>query len=174
MAKNIKTNDLKKLKINALFDSLEEKASLIRKHLKSLKEIHINKLFQGDEKELEKFIGKIVLNFAPVESAVLKLAHYLRKKGSFRQVLPIVAKKLNLTKSAIEIIDYLAGLRNLLLHAYWQIPGTIDEFNHEKIVNALNEFSANLGNFIIDEKIRLDSQRKSVTVHLTAKSQRKT
>jgi len=143
-------NEIKK----AILDSLKEKAGLIMENLDVVEYSNLNSV---SKEELRRFIGGMVLVFAPIESAVLKIASMKGKADTFRKCIPLVSEELKLSSQAEQSLHKLLHIRNQLMHAYWQ---KLPSFNPKELKTALEEFATKLENYV-DEQSRITEEPHS-------------
>ena len=138
----------------AILESLKEKAGLIRENLDVVEYPNLNSI---SKEELRRFIGGIVLVFAPIESAVSKIASMKGKVDTFRKCIPLVSEELKLSFQAEQSLHKLLHIRNQLMHAYWH---KLPSFNPKELKAALEEFATKLENYV-DEEARITEEPPS-------------
>lgn len=143
-------NEIKK----AILEFLKEKAGLIMENLDVVEYSNLNSV---SKEELRRFIGGMVLVFAPIESSVSKIASTKGKADTFRKCIPLVSEELKLSSQAEQSLHKLLHIRNQLMHAYWQ---KLPSLNPKELKAALEEFATKLENYV-DEESRITEEPHS-------------
>lgn len=129
----------------AILESLRQKAGLIRENQDIIEYPNLNSI---SKEELRGFIGGIVLVFAPIESAVLKIASMKGKVDTFRKCIPLVCEELKLSSKAEQSLHKLLHIRNQVMHAYWH---KISSSDASELRASLEEFATKLENYVDEE-----------------------